>query len=66
VLVKSWEPPMGELRDFLQSLPQPGFVLPLDWHESQLRAVKASHLKEWRRFSASLSGWSVLQPEELI
>ena len=57
---------MGELRDFLQSLPQPGFVLPLDWHESQLRAVKASHLKEWRRFSASLSGWSVLQPEELI
>lgn len=66
VLVKSWEPPMGELRDFLESLPQAGFVFPLDWHESKLRAVKASHLTEWRRFCATIDGWVVLQPGGLI
>src|SRR5690606_37414288 len=63
VLVKSWEPPMGELEDYLRK--GRGLVLPLDWDERALQPVKPVHLQEWRRFSGALADWHVLQIEEL-
>ena len=66
VAVKAWEPPMGELQDYLQSLPvnedTEKLLLPLDWDNEGLRPVQASDLQEWRRFSCTINNWSVLQP----
>lgn len=62
VLVKGWEPPLGELADFLKALPEPGFLLPLDWKDTTLRPIGDTHLREWRRFAASLGNWQILQP----
>ena len=63
VLVKSWEPPLGELGDYLHSLSgsQQKFILPLDWGEGMVKPITANHLNEWRRFCGSLSGWQLLQ-----
>ena len=60
VLVKSWEPPMGELRDYLERAD--GLLLPLDWEEREVRPVRDVHLQEWRRFCGTLPHWRVLQP----
>ncbi len=69
VAVKAWEPPMGELQDYLQALPvgdqNNKLLLPLDWNEKKLLAVQFNDLQEWRRFCGTLGGWSVLQPDDL-
>ena len=62
VLVKSWEPPLGELADCLQQRPSPGMVMPLDWNESEVSEVRELHLAEWRRFCSTIEGWAVLLP----
>ncbi|MEX2365209.1 MAG: DUF2868 domain-containing protein, partial [Pseudohongiellaceae bacterium] len=59
VLVKSWEPPLGELRDYLGK--GPGYILPLDWTETEVGRIKPVHLQEWQRFCGSLSNWKLLQ-----
>ncbi len=66
VLVKSWEPPLGELRDYLTSLTDPSqkFILPLDWGETGVKPIKDIHLQEWRRFCSTLDGWQLLQLED--
>ena len=66
VLVKSWEPPLGELGDYLHSLSgsQQKFILPLDWGEGAVKPITANHLNEWRRFCGSLSDWQLLQLDE--
>jgi hypothetical protein len=66
VLVKSWEPPLGELGDYLHSLSgsQQKFILPLDWGEGVVKPITANHLNEWRRFCGTLSGWQLLQLDE--
>lgn len=66
VLVKAWEPPMGELQDFLstQSGPEQKLILPMDWDDESIRPVKEIHLDEWRRFGSVLSEWKILQLEE--
>lgn len=64
VLVKGWEPPLGELQDYLQSLVTGSYLLPVDWDESGVRRLTDVHLEEWRRFAGQLDGWSVLQPED--
>lgn len=61
VLVKSWEPPMGELKDHLAQYPRGGLVVPLDWDSTDVQPVKEAHLNEWRRFCGTLHGWQVLQ-----
>ena len=68
VLVKSWEPPLGELRDYLISLggPQQKFVLPLDWDDRAVKPIREIHLHEWRRFCSSLQGWQLLQLDSEI
>src|SRR5690606_35565706 len=62
VLVKSWEPPMGELHDYL--VRSAGLVLPLDWDDQALRPIRPGHLQEWRRFCGTLDEWPVLQLDE--
>ena len=66
LLVKSWEPPLGELKDVLDRLDHETekFILPLDWDESAVTATNAVHLQEWQRFAASLGPWKILQPGE--
>jgi hypothetical protein len=65
VLVKSWEPPLAELADVLQLLPQQGqrLMLPVEWSKQALGEVRPVHFAEWRRFAATLPGWKVLQRE---
>ncbi len=78
VLVKSWEPPLAELSDYLLSLPSADsisgsnsgpeaaqrFLLPLDWTEAQVVPTRSNHLNEWRRFCSTLPGWQLLQLRE--
>ncbi len=63
VVVRAWEPPLGELADRLEG--HRGLLLPLDWEGGELRPPRPAHLDEWRRFAASLDGssnsWGVLQ-----
>lgn len=55
VLVRSWEPPLGELADTLDTLPVSSecFIAPLDWQDETLTAPLISHRSEWRRFCAA-------------
>jgi hypothetical protein len=66
LLVKSWEPPMGELKDVLDTLSSETekLILPLDWDETSVKSASAAHLQEWQRFAASLGPWKILQPGE--
>ena len=63
VLVKSWEPPLAELSDYLRALPEAmqRFILPLDWDEGKVQPIREIHLDEWRRFCSTLAGWQLLQ-----
>jgi hypothetical protein len=69
VAVKAWEPPMGELQDYLQALPAgeetEKLLLPLDWNNEGLLPVRSADLQEWRRFCGTLAGWSVLQTDDI-
>ncbi len=64
VAVKSWEPPLAELKDVLDALEHDStyYILPLDWTETQVVQIKPDHLIEWRRFAATLANWQVLLP----
>lgn len=66
VLVKSWEPPLAELSDYLSLLSgsQQKYIMPLDWDESEVKSIRANHLGEWRRFCATLGDWQLLQLDE--
>lgn len=68
VLVKSWEPPLAELGDYLLTLPDSGpkYLLPLDWNDQQVVSTRPNHLNEWRRFCSTLPGWQLLQLEEAV
>jgi len=59
VLVAAWEPPLGELNDFLQQ--GQGALMPLDWRDNAFAPVSALHLDEWRRFCHPLEQWQLLQ-----
>lgn len=77
LLVKSWEPPLAELADRLESIASTSestdkaladstnskVILPLDWNDNGLQQPTSAHLDEWRRFAATLPGWQVLQLE---
>lgn len=68
VLVKSWEPPLAELADKLNSIDSSAdkLILPLDWNGAAMRQPTPTHLDEWRRFAATLPGWQVLKLEATI
>jgi hypothetical protein len=61
ILVKGWEPPLAELADFMET--GSGYLLPLDWNDQQVTALKKHHLNEWRRFVANLQDWQLVQPK---
>jgi len=63
VIVSSWEPPMGELMDFLAL--GHGYLMPLDWTQTDFNQVTVEHLAEWRRCCFKLSQWQLLQLEQL-
>ncbi|MFT5014716.1 MAG: hypothetical protein ACI9HA_003386 [Dinoroseobacter sp.] len=70
VLVKSWEPPLGEMKDVMELLDSQtqNFILPLDWVGTSIQSASSTHLEEWQRFAGSLglslAEWKVLQPGE--
>jgi len=59
VLVKGWEPPMGELADYLDN--GKGYLLPLDWKQDKLIPLDDFHLDEWRRFIQPFTHWQLIQ-----
>jgi hypothetical protein len=65
IVVRAWEPPLGELGDYLLAIEPAadncGLVLPLDWNNDQLRLPDKNKLQEWRRFCGGFENWSVLQ-----
>lgn len=65
VMVKSWEPPLAELADYLSGLksgPAKSYLLlPLDFEDGEVRSTRDLHLQEWQRFAGALDNWSVLQ-----
>ncbi|MCP4412544.1 MAG: DUF2868 domain-containing protein [Gammaproteobacteria bacterium] len=60
LIVKAWEPPMGEMEDFMKT--SRGYLLPLDWNESGLRQLQNNHLQEWQRFINHLPQWKLYIP----
>ncbi len=62
ILVKSWEPPLGELRDLLEGRSVARLIMPLDWDEAQVNETRDLHLAEWRRFCGTLEDCAVLLP----
>lgn len=64
VLVKSWEPPMGDLADFLQN--GQGYLWPLDWQDEALEPLRKIHLQEWQRFTQQFSNWQIFVPAKLM
>jgi len=58
VLVRSWEPPLAELSDYLQT--GDGYIMPLDWKNSRRVSIEPFHLEEWRRFTAAQKKWELL------
>lgn len=66
VLVKAWEPPLGELMDFLHNLDcKNGYVMPLDWQQDTLVPCQLKHLQEWQRF-ADQAGWQLFVPDAYV
>lgn len=64
ILVKAWEPPLGELADYMAN--GKGFIWPIDWKKSGLINLKLNHLNEWRRFVAKQTDWQVYLPASLL
>lgn len=60
LVLKAWEPPMGELSDYLQHTR--GYLLPIDWRDGRLCAPRRQHLDEWRYFVRDRKGWQIYQP----
>jgi len=63
VLVAAWEPPLGELSDFLTA--GTGVIMPLEFNGNNWRPIASHHLDEWHRFTQSHSGWRLFIDEEL-
>ena len=62
ILVKAWEPPMGELEDYMQQ--GQGLIFPINTRAEELIAPEPKHLIEWQRFTAQLPQWRIYLPEQ--
>ncbi|MGQ8367388.1 DUF2868 domain-containing protein [Glaciecola sp. 1036] len=62
ILVKAWEPPMGELQDFMKH--NKGLLYPVNYKHNKLVPALPNHLEEWQRFTAEMSDWGVYQERE--
>lgn len=63
VLVAAWEPPLGELKDFLAH--GHGVIMPLDFNGHQWQEIAPHYLDEWRRFTQSQTNWTLFVDKEL-
>ncbi len=63
IIVKSWEPPLAELSDFMQN--SMGYILPLDIRNETVVEARDFHLQEWFRFVDKNTQWQVLLIPEL-
>lgn len=61
LLVAAWEPPMGDLEDFMRQTQ--GIIIPVDWQKNKFCKLSVLHLDEWRRFCYSLENWQLQQVE---
>lgn len=61
LLVKAWEPPMGELQDYMESTS--GMLYPINLQQNKLIQAKPMHLEEWQRFVAKIPNWGIYQPD---
>lgn len=64
ILVKAWEPPLEELRDYL--LDKTGLIFPVEMKSTQVIALQSGHAEEWNRFIADLPNWSIYANEEQV
>ncbi len=61
IILKAWEPPLGELADFIADLRKTGspqrliYLLPLALKSKALVQVENNDLQEWQRFSRQLA-----------
>ena len=62
LVVKSWEPPMGELEDYMKQ--GQGLIMPVDMEGKNLTAPSKNHLQEWQRFTEKSTNWQVFQPAQ--
>ncbi len=63
VLVAAWEPPLGELKDFLDH--GKGIIMPLDFKGTTWQPIAPHYLDEWRRFAQAQKNWSIFVDKEL-
>jgi len=63
IVVKSWEPPLAELSDFMEN--SIGYILPLDIKNEIIVEAKAFHLQEWLRFVEKHAQWQLLLLSDL-
>ncbi len=61
LIVKAWEPPMGELEDYLQD--GRGYLLPLDWNDAGLCQLRVNHFHEWQRIINKFPSWKLFIPK---
>ncbi|WP_338294694.1 DUF2868 domain-containing protein [Planctobacterium marinum] len=64
VLVKAWEPPLQELKDYLQHCK--GVIYPVELQREKVSKPKPHHLQEWQRFTETLQDWAVYVEEETL
>ena len=57
LLVKAWEPPMGELKDFAEV--SNGVIFPVNYSGQRVMPPQPNHLEEWQRFAHELQGWQI-------
>jgi len=63
VLVAAWEPPLGELQDFLEH--GRGILMPLDFNGENWVPIEPHYLDEWRRFTQTQEHWTLFVNKEL-
>lgn len=59
LLVKAWEPPMGELQDYMEH--SNGLIYPVNYKKDTIIAPDLTHLEEWQRFTAKIPNWGIYQ-----
>lgn len=64
LIVPAWEPPLGELADFMKS--SKGVIIAVDWHGDSFVELTSLHLDEWRRFCYELPNWQLVSSKVLL
>lgn len=57
LLVAAWEPPLGELKDYLST--GQGVIQLIDHKEGVMQPIASHYVDEWRRFCLTLDNWTL-------